>query len=455
MYRGSAAYRWALVVLGWLPAALVAGYMLYQGWNGLAHGIGSRRPWTLGQRLLTEPRVLMDYLDLLWLPRPFTPGLFNDQIQASTSLFSPATTLPALLAVLGLIAGACLLRRKLPAVALVILFYFVVQSLESSTIALELYYEHRNYLPAMLMFWPLALWLCGVLQMSPASTNARGIDAGDAPDVRGKAKGVLAVVLVLGLALMTHARADLWGNSHDQALLWAKLNPASPRAQANAAQAEMHAGHPERAIARLRPALTKSPDQVQLALNLFAAECQAGHVDDATLVASATALRGTRDPGSLLVHWFERAIGQSKNPPCPQLTLRTIATLVVAAQHNPHLMKNAGRRQDIYYLQGRLALAESNSNEAMADFNRALDQQVRVTAALQQAALLGSTGFPRHGLAHLDHYAAERDKEAKPRFGMPRIHAWILHRQHYWAKELTRLRATLQDDAQQQATTSG
>jgi hypothetical protein len=287
-----------------------------------------------------------------------------------------------------------------------------------------------------------------------APTKAHGVAAGNAPDVWGKAKTVLAVILVLGLALMTHARANLWGNSHDQALLWAKLNPASPRAQASAAQAEMNAGHPERATARLRPALAKSPDQVQLALNLFGAECQAGHIDNSTLTASATALRTTRDPGSLLVHWFERAIGQSKNPPCPQLTLHAIATLVDAAQHNPHLMKVAGRRQDLYYLQGRLALAKNDGDSALADFNRALDQQVRITGALQQAALLGSNGFPRQGLAHLDHYVAERDKGTKPGFGMPSVHAWVLHRQHYWSKETARLRATLREDAQRQAASS-
>jgi len=67
----------------------------------------------------------MQYLDLLWLPRPFTPGLFNDQIKASLSLWSPVTTLPCLLAVLGLIVGAWLLRGRWPALALAILFYFV------------------------------------------------------------------------------------------------------------------------------------------------------------------------------------------------------------------------------------------------------------------------------------------------------------------------------------------
>jgi tetratricopeptide (TPR) repeat protein len=449
-------YSRSMWLFGWLPAAIVAGYLLKQGWSGFAQGISTVRPWTLGQRLLTEPRVLLDYLDLLWLPRPFTPGLFNDHIQASASLWSPATTLPAILAVFGLIVGAWLLRRRWPALALAVLFYFVGQSLESSTIALELYFEHRNYLPAMLMFWPLALWLCDVRmreEASPATGHSVGATAVAWFNAR-KAKLALAVLILFGLGLMTNARASLWGNSHDQALLWARLNPESPRAQANAAQVEMTAGLPERAVQRLLPALAKAPDQVQLAINLFGAQCMLGQVDEATLAASRHALRTTRDPGTLLVSWFDRAMEQVAQPPCPQLSYVTLDGLLHAALANPHLADNPGRQQDLHYLLGHLALLQGNADTALAEFNQALDSQVRVSAALKQAALLGANGFPQQGLAHLDHLAAEPEQNYRPGFGMPHVHAWVLERQQYWPKELAHMRATLRDDAAHQARTA-
>ncbi|MGB6143287.1 MAG: tetratricopeptide repeat protein [Rhodanobacter sp.] len=441
-------YRRSMWLFGWLPTAIVAGYLLHQGWNGITRGISSVRPWTLGQRLLTEPRVLLDYLDLLWLPRPFTPGLFNDHIQASTSWWSPATTLPAILAVFGLIIGAWLLRRRWPALAVAALFYFVGQSLESSTVALELYFEHRNYLPAMLMFWPLALWLCDVRLRVPVTGHSAAVSAA-AWLTASRAKLALAVLTLLGLALMTHARASLWGNSHDQALLWARLNPESPRAQANAAQVEMTAGQPERAVLRLLPALAKAPDQVQLAINLFSAQCMLGYVDETTLAASRQALRTTRDPGALLVSWFDRAMAQVAQPPCPQLSYATLDGLLQAALTNPYLASNPGRQQDIHYLLGHLALLQGNADTALTEFNRALDSQVRIAAALKQAAMLGASGHPRQGLAHLDHLAAEPEHSHRSRFGMPRVHAWVLERQQYWPKELVHLRATLRDDAQQ------
>ncbi|MFC5579621.1 tetratricopeptide repeat protein [Rhodanobacter terrae] len=463
--RPDRVYKRVMLLLAWLPTALVTAYLLQQGWSGLTRGISSVRPWTLGQRLLTEPRVLLDYLDLLWLPRPFTPGLFNDHIQASTSLWSPTTTLPSLLAIMTMIVAAWLLRHRWPAAALATLFYFVGQSLESSTIALELYFEHRNYLPAMLMFWPLALWLCDV-RLQPAvgpavalvATETIPVEASatsvSARFVRNKAKLALAMLILSGLALMTHARASLWGNSHDQALLWARLNPDSPRAQANAAQTELNDGQPARAVSRLLAPLTKAPDQVQLALNLFGAQCQLGRIDPSTLNASRLALSTTRDPGTLLVSWFERAMEQVANPPCPQLSFATLSSLLEAALANPYLASNPGRQQDIHYLQGRLALMQGDADTALAEFNRALDLQVRTSMALKQAALLGSSGFPQQGLSHLDHLEAEPQQGYSPGFGMPRIHDWVLQHQQYWPKELARLRATLRDDATHQKHTA-
>jgi len=454
-------YRNIMLLFAWLPTTVIITYLLKQGWIGFTHGVPSVRPWTLGQRLLTEPRVLMRYLDLLWLPRPFTPGLFNDDISTSVSLTSPATTLPALSMVIGLIVGAWKFRHRWPAIAAAVLFYFVGQSIESTTIPLELYFEHRNYLPAMLMFWPLALWLCGVrLAQTPpvrsiATTTAHNIEATHHIDTSRpspeptwrKAKLLLAAVLFLGLGLTTYAGAQLWGNVHDQALLWAALNPKSPRAQSNAATAELNAGHPELAVARLRPLLSKAPDQVQLALNLFGAECQLGNIDQPTLLAANTALRTTRDTGNLLAHWFERAMAQAAHAPCPQLNLQTLRELLNAAEANPYLVTNAGRQQDLLYLQGRIDLLQGDANAALVSFNHALDKQVREPAALEEAALLGSMGFPQQGLAHLDHYEKVRNQVAPDSFGMPRIHAWILGRQQYWPKELAHLRAALLQDA--------
>jgi tetratricopeptide (TPR) repeat protein len=447
--HSSTQYRKALLILAWAPSVLIVAYLIYQGWLGVTRNIFLVRPWSLGQRLITEPRVLVNYLQQLWIPRPFTAGVFNDQIRASTSLWSPLSTFPAVLAVLMLITGAVMLRRRCPALALAILFYFAGHLLESTTIPLELYFEHRNYIPAMMMYWPLALWLCSVptRRITFSIAGLSGSTTATPSHLLRIGKPTFAVAILLGLALMTHAGARLWGDSRDQAILWAMLNPESPRAQANAAIVEINSGHPELAAQRLRSALARAPHEAQLSLNLFHAECLLGHVDGSTIDAASASLRSTRDTGPLLLNWFNVEIAEIQQSPCPELNTQTLHNLLSAALSNPRLMAIYGRRQDMYHLEGQLALEKEDADTALAYFNQALDQEVEPQTALKQAALLGSKGYPRQGLAHLDHYEATKDLAPKAGFDMQKIHTWLLQRQHYWPKELARLRATLSEDA--------
>jgi len=442
----SAQARRALRLLAGPPALFLVVFLLHAGYMGIAHGISANRPWTLGERLLTEPRVLVDYLRLLWLPRPFTSGLFNDQFQASTSLWHPVSTLPAILAIAALIITAAIGRRRWPIFAASILFYFVGQSMESSTIALELYFEHRNYLPAMLMFWPLAWWILSATRRTSPVTGTT--QAPRRLDQRPAFRVAVGIVIITTLAIMTRDRAELWGNNQEQALLWARLNPASPRAQAYAAMTEMSAGRPDAAIQRLTPVLKRHPKEVQIALNLLSAHCEQGHIPPDTLQAAELALRESLDAGGLLASWFGRVIAQSPHPICPELASPTISALLDAAAANPRLAAEPGRMQDILSLKGQLALQDHRYAAALDYFDQALARQVRATTAFQQAALLGTAGQPELGLQHLTYYESIKDKEPPPGSGMRAVHAWVLREQGYWPRELVRLRHTLSVDAQ-------
>ncbi|NZA28347.1 tetratricopeptide repeat protein [Luteimonas sp. SJ-92] len=435
--RRPAVYRRAMFAFAWIPTIAIAAYLLGAGWNGLFHGISDSRPWTLGQRLLTQPRVILEYLNLLWMPRPFGSGIFNDHVQPSNSLFSPISTALSLATLLALSAGSWTFRRRYPLAALAIFFYFVGQLIESSTIALELQFEHRNYLPSMLMFWPLAAWLCG-FRLSAGDSGANTFSL---------MRPLLAIALVVGLASMTHMRASLWGDTRTQAILWAELNPDSARAQAYAASVEVENGRPDQARHRLRRALNNNPDDIQLALGLFSAECTIGNVASDTLTDAATAFARTREVGGLLTSWFAQAITRAEKRPCPELNLEVLEGLIEAAQANRFLQSRPARRQDLLHLHGRIALARARPNVALASFNQALEEQVRPGFALEQAALLGAAGYPALGLAHLDHYDAMEPEKFTPGFGMPRIHMWVLDMQGYWKREMIHLREVLMKDS--------
>ena len=113
------------------------------------------RPFSLTERLMTECRILMFYLSQLFFPAPYRLSIEHD-ILISTSLFKPWTTLPAILAVLCLITAGIAWIKKWPLFSFAILFFFLNHIVESTFLPLELVFEHRNYLPSLFLFLPVA-----------------------------------------------------------------------------------------------------------------------------------------------------------------------------------------------------------------------------------------------------------------------------------------------------------
>jgi hypothetical protein len=109
----------------------------------------SGRAFSLEERLLTEGRVLWQYVSWLVFPNITSMGFFHDDIAISDGLWSPVTTALSLVAWLALISAAFLMRKLFPLLLFAVLFYLVGHSLESTVVALELVFEHRNYLPSV------------------------------------------------------------------------------------------------------------------------------------------------------------------------------------------------------------------------------------------------------------------------------------------------------------------
>lgn len=433
-----------------LPSLLVVTYLAKLGWDGFMDGTAPHRPWTMGERLMTQSRILAQYLSLLWLPRPFTTGLFNDAITVSTGLLEPWTTLTSLLLIVGLLVFAARTRHRWPALSLAIGFYFAGHLMESTTVQLELYYEHRNYIPAMLMFWPLSLWLTD--RMSSKSSEQQ-LNSSHHNLVSARAKCALALVLVMGLALLTWMRADLWGNTQEQAALWALYNPESPRAQAYASQLDMARGDSHGAVQRLEPLLIKKPDEIQLAFNWLGARCEIRSLSSDDIARTATALQTTHTLERMGYEWFERAITALPNTSCPGLDAKALGLLVEAAWQNPHAAKIPGRRQDLYNLQGQLALKLGKRTDALEYFNLSLEAEPRPEAALAQAAQLAHHGAPELALRHLDHFKRTAPAPRRSWSTMADIHKSLLATQNHWEHEMQSLVTILEHEVAEKAGT--
>jgi tetratricopeptide (TPR) repeat protein len=254
---------------------------------------------------------------------------------------------------------------------------------------------------------------------------------------------------------MTALASDLWGNAHDQALLWAELNPQSPRAQAYAAAAERARGRPDLAAARMRRVRVAQTEEIQIAFNQAGAECKLGRVTPQTLERVRNSLRASRTAGRLYFDWMSEAIDNvGKGASCKGLGPDELRTIIDAMDENPMTRVRSGWQQDDYSLRGALALALHRPDEALDDFDKALDADPRPAAALMQAAQLGSAGYPAQGLAHLDHFAALPRRPLKWGLSMASVHAHLLQGQDYLHNEIAHLRSVLQQDLHDSATKS-
>jgi hypothetical protein len=176
------------------------------------------RNFDMTARLLTEPRVLWFYLYLLLIPNITEFSLFHDDIPISTGLFTPWTTLPAILALLTLAAVAFVGRKKYPIFSFAVLWYLIGHSLESSFLPLEIAHEHRNYLPAI---GPL---MAAVYALSAAFSN------------RDRLALALCALLAIALASLTFLRAQTWANDEQLIVTMAQHHPRSASAQAMLAE---------------------------------------------------------------------------------------------------------------------------------------------------------------------------------------------------------------------------
>src|SRR5262249_10497564 len=106
--------------------------------SGVARNLS---PWPY---LLTETRVLVRYVRLIFLPI----GLNLDyDFRPSSSVFDPAV-LASIVFLLALLSLAWWLRRRQPVLAFSILWFFVTLSPTSSVVPIaDVIFEHRLYLP--------------------------------------------------------------------------------------------------------------------------------------------------------------------------------------------------------------------------------------------------------------------------------------------------------------------
>src|SRR5690606_30816836 len=141
-----------------LPAVLGLAWMLPRVLSPEAY---ATRNFDLGERLLTEGRVLVDYLHWTLLPDLSQLSLYHDAYPVSHGLLNPPATLWSILILGALIITTLRLKKGRPLMALGLAWFFCAHLLTATIWPLELVYEHRNYFASFglcLALGALLLW---------------------------------------------------------------------------------------------------------------------------------------------------------------------------------------------------------------------------------------------------------------------------------------------------------
>jgi protein O-mannosyl-transferase len=224
------------------------------------------RNFTLYERLLTEPRVLWCYVQTFLLPSGPQMSIYHDNFPISTGLLHPWTTLPALACWLLISTCAWLLRRRTPLFAAGIFMFLVGHMMESSAIALEIYFEHRNYFPSAGLLLALTGGAVHLWHRLPR------------PTANFRRTGVALLCGALGVyALAAWIHVGAWSS---EALFYAMqedYNPNSPRLQSDLTAHAMMAGDLHGALQHIAIGEQYSPPSEHITATIwrFLAYCQA------------------------------------------------------------------------------------------------------------------------------------------------------------------------------------
>ena len=206
------------------------------------HSAYRHASFSLPQRLFTEARVVVYYISLLFFPHPKRLVLDYDY-PVSTALISPQTTAITFL-MLAFITGAALFKaRRNPIFSFCVLWLLGNLVIESSIIPIEIIYEHRTYLPSVMISFFMVCLLFRCFQF--------------------KISVLIALTVVVLFSSWTYQRNEVWTT---EIFLWkdcALKSPNNARSNFNLGLAYHSAGDPVSALPFLKKAVLIKHDYVK------------------------------------------------------------------------------------------------------------------------------------------------------------------------------------------------
>lgn len=365
---------WSLLFLG-LPTLLLLGWHVWS-FSGIAASYVARS-FTMEERLLTQSRTLISYLGYILLPRREGTGIFTDDFPVSHGLWDPPVTLLSIFALAALVWAALRYRRRLPWVSFGILWFMAGHALEAGIVPLELYFEHRNYLPMIGPLFAIGASVIWLIRSFPGLKYPLS---------------AFAIALVALEALATHQNTTLWGSTPEHAEFSFQEHPASQRAAQFAAQAWLNARRPDKARDKLVALAGARPESASVHVQILLLNCALRHETTRQELEQRTAFlrqanADTAVPGSLqliVTRYFRGG--------CPGITLESIHALFDAVMSNPRFQKRGDVFSHLFFYRGNLYALAGDYRRAAAEVSRSLDLEPTHQKAFVLANLYSRLG---------------------------------------------------------------
>lgn len=377
--------RWWRRGLLYTAPILLLSYILI--WQPGLHEAIPIRNFTVAERLLTEARVLLDYLGKIVLPRYADFGIYHDDFTVSRGLFDPWTTAPAILAVLSAVGAAFWKRKQWPLFSFAVFWYLGGQLMESTAVPLEIYFEHRNYLPIAGPILALTLAVAG----TPAGLVRRVT--------------LLAAGIWLGACLLASALyAQVWSDAGKLAHFWAVAHPGSVRAQGDLAEWLFRAGDSNGARAVMEKISSQNERDVGLAMNLLLLDCLSGNAtpDQVASVRSQAALANWSSVAYQSLASLQTVASQKR---CGSvLDDNAWLSLSDALLANPAFRADPVAMGNLHYQRHSLAVSRGDLSIALAELQQtaAIDPDPEIVRL--QAKYLADAGLYQQAIQTLRNY---------------------------------------------------
>lgn len=369
---------WAAIFI-LLPTIVIVVYLGERLFRDDFLNVAAARDFSIYERMLTQFRILADYLQHWFIPDLYTTGVFQDHFVKSTGWLAPISTSVAALAHGIAITLAMILRRKKPLIAFAVLFFYASHLLESTVINLEMYFEHRNYLASAFLMLPLVTWARRV-----ASTPVF---------VPG------SLLLLAVLCGMTRYTSTVWSDYRYIVEASASKAPTSMRAQQQHAILLFNAQRYEDSLAVLNRAIETMPGETYLRITRAMIQCKVGALSDEEFDQMSVFVTASpySDRQYDLYSMFISTVEESQCVSDPATRLRKLFSGLLAVPDNSD--SSSTSYSQIQFFIGYAYVLENDPVQALKAFEKSLESRPGSSHAMLMAAVMASHGHYDAALA--------------------------------------------------------